>query len=74
MLGTSCLAESCGPYVRVVHIEYTAADLQYTNTILIIKADISNLLKICRPTASRSSVVFYHNMNKPCNTDYPAHL
>ena len=54
MLGTLCLVEFCGPCMRVVNYEYyEVSNLNHTNIISIIKSEISNLLKICRPTTSK---------------------
>ena len=53
MLGTSCLVQFCGPCMKVMDFEYTVFDLNYTNIISIIKAEISNpLLAIPHPNSN----------------------
>ena len=58
MLGTSCLVELCGLYMRVVYFEYIVSDLNYTNSILLIEEEISNPLKICRPSTCKYQLTF----------------
>ena len=53
MLSTACLAALCAPCMRVVHLEYTVSDLNYTIIISVVKAEINNSLKICRPDKSK---------------------
>ena len=52
MLDVFCLVEFCGHSTRVVRLEYTVSDLNYTNIISLIKEEISKPLKLCRPTTS----------------------